>query len=252
MRLNHTWEFNVLGIYNYRVPGKLSDYFDFIYENHSCLEGDLVEFGVFKGSSILATALFLKEIGSKKKVFGFDSFSGFPPIYHPKDDLAVFDELQREGRISLQHHEMVNKLRDYRRFMKNAEIDVKNISSSEQFSENSLASLKRKIDYLKLDNIELIEGPFSDTLKRDSVHRIQVMGGLFDCDLYNSYLDCLNFVWPRSCLGAYFFLDEYYSLKFAGARVAVDEFCENLFDKPRKIRNDELGFERWYLLKTKQ
>jgi hypothetical protein len=37
-------------------------------------------------------ALMLKEIGSSKKVYGFDSFEGFPPVYHPNDDLRMFQE----------------------------------------------------------------------------------------------------------------------------------------------------------------
>ena len=64
-----------------------------------------------------------------------------------------------------------------------------------------------------------------------------------DCDLYNSYLDCLNFFHDKTDL---FVLDEYYSLKYPGAKVAVDEwmlknpgwelFCE---------KEEDPYWERW-------
>lgn len=42
------------------------------------MPGDIVEAGVFQGHTLLATALLLRELGSDKKVVGFDSFTGFP------------------------------------------------------------------------------------------------------------------------------------------------------------------------------
>ena len=65
--LKNDWEFSVLNIYNYNKPGPFSSYFDFIKKNHKKIPGDLLEAGVHKGKSLLSVALFLKEIGSKKK-----------------------------------------------------------------------------------------------------------------------------------------------------------------------------------------
>ena len=76
MLLKNHWEFNILQIYNCNLPGKLEGYFDFIKKHYKQLEGDICEVGVYRGFSILATALLLKELGSDKKVWGFDSFSG--------------------------------------------------------------------------------------------------------------------------------------------------------------------------------
>ena len=92
MDLQNDWEFNVLEIYNYKANGKLTEYFKFIADNFDKLDGDICEVGVYRGFSILATGLFLKELGSEKKVYGFDSFSGFPS-YHENDQLSKFDEL---------------------------------------------------------------------------------------------------------------------------------------------------------------
>ena len=63
----YDWEFNVLETYDYRKPGPLDLYFNFIRTQALILEGDIVEAGVYRGRTILATALLLKEIGSDKK-----------------------------------------------------------------------------------------------------------------------------------------------------------------------------------------
>ena len=47
------------------------------------------------------------------------------------------------------------------------------------------------------------------------------------CDLHDSYTTSLNFLWPQIVKGGVLYADEYYSLKFPGARVAVDNFMED-------------------------
>ena len=41
----------------------------------------------------------------KLKVYGFDSFSGFPPIFHQKDDFKNFKYLFENSKISEQHYQ---------------------------------------------------------------------------------------------------------------------------------------------------
>ena len=67
LNLKDDWQFNILNIYNFNKIGPLKGYFDFIKKNHKKINGDLIEAGVFKGSSLISTAIFLKKIGSKKK-----------------------------------------------------------------------------------------------------------------------------------------------------------------------------------------
>ena len=43
MLLNDDWEFNVLGVYNYRKSGPLRHYFDYIAEHHDYIDGDVCE-----------------------------------------------------------------------------------------------------------------------------------------------------------------------------------------------------------------
>ena len=47
---------------------------------------------------------------------------------------------------------------------------------------------------------------------------------LLDFDLYKAYSDVLPVVWPLLRDGGAIYLDEYFSYKFPGARIAVDEF----------------------------
>jgi len=75
------------------------------------------------------------------------------------------------------------------------------------------------------------------------------MAALLDSDLYLSYKTVLPFIWDRLVTAGYMFLDEYYSLKFPGARIATDEFFTDKKDKPRKHRVDAGDFERWHVRK---
>ena len=46
----------------------------------------------------------------------------------------------------------------------------------------------------------------------------KVMSAVIDCDLYESYQDSLNFIWYKLSKRGFIHLDEYYSLKYPGAR----------------------------------
>ena len=97
MNLNQNWQYDVLNIYNYNQFGNLNHYFDFIKKNHNKISGDLIEAGVFNGRSLLGTALLLKELGSKKKVYGYDSWQGFPKnSYAPQDNFDNWKELLKK------------------------------------------------------------------------------------------------------------------------------------------------------------
>lgn len=249
MQLNEDWEFNVLGVYNYRKPGKLSAYFNHIIEHHDYMEGDIVEAGVFKGRTLLAVGLLLKELGSTKQVYGFDSFQGFAPVEHENDDLGKFDLLLKEGRISEEHFVKIKRNLKFRALSVKGSLTSKNISLSSDFSAANIEEIKAKINFLNLDNVHIAPGLFEQTMTENREHPRKVMAALLDCDLYLSYKVALPFVWGKLALGGYIWLDEYYSLKFPGARIATDEFFSRLADKPRKHKMEPGDFERWYVKK---
>ena len=248
MIIKSDWEFGVLNVYNYKQSGKLDGYFDFIRNNHTNIEGDICEVGVYRGSSIIATALLLKELNSNKKVYGFDSFSGFPS-YHENDNHFKFEELFREDKISEKQYQDYLLNVDHKEFMIGKSVNSSTISTSADFSETSLSFLEKKIEYLELDNIILVDGDYKSTMTNKVYENNQFMSALIDCDLYESHKIALPFVWDRMVNDGYMYLDEYYSLKFPGARIATDDFFSDKMDKPQMYARKPMDFERWFVIK---
>ena len=178
-----SWEKNVWGIYDFSSSTKLEKTVHWFVNEGSSLDGDICEFGVFKGRGLLAWALLCKELGLKKRVIGFDSFSGFPPIYHANDSLSKFKMLHDTSAITNDHYKDTVRLKEVRGLIKQTEISVKNISSSEDFSENPIDLLRRKIDALELDNIDLIVGDFRIDMVNQACD--QVCLAIFDCDFHD-------------------------------------------------------------------
>ena len=245
------WELGVLGIYDYQTGGPYEPYFDFLRRNSGALMGDAVEFGVFKGRTLLAAALLLRELGSQKAVVGFDSFSGFPS-YSPQDDFQNFERLYRQGSIANDHWIRIQKNKSYLERLGRS-VDPARSSSSGDFSDTALSLVKAKIEVLNLDRVSLVPGDFAITLSddyplSDSLPE-SLCSAFIDCDLYAGYRAALPWVWDRLVDGGMIFLDEYYSLKFPGPRIAVDEFCLQVRAKPQLI-SEGLGWERWVLCRV--
>ena len=78
--------------HNKHSTSRLRFWFDHLKDNHQKIDGDIFEFGVFKGASLISIAILAKRLGSSKKIYGFDSFSGFPS-YSEKDDLNKFEDM---------------------------------------------------------------------------------------------------------------------------------------------------------------
>ena len=250
--LEKDYEFNMLGIYNYKKKGKLYRFINHIRDNEGILEGDIVEAGVYRGAQTIALALLLKELRSTKKIYAYDSFKGFPPVYHSYDDHSYFDILFEQGLIDEEHFMHVMKYRRYKEAFggTNDYKKAATISCSGDFSDNNLQLLKKKIEMLSLDNIVIMKGDFNSTMhSRASPER--VMAAILDCDLYWSYWTALNFLSTRLVNRSLVYLDEYYSLKFPGARIATNEFIDR-HKGSLQLEMDipvETEFERWYIRK---
>lgn len=133
LSLDKEWEYNVLGVLNAKKAGPLRFYFEFVRSNHSLLEGDIVEAGVYQGRSLLGMAMMLKEIGSDKKVYGYDSFSGFPPVYDSKDNFERFDELLLQRRITESHYRSAKRNILWRSQLSGSMVNPASISASSDF-----------------------------------------------------------------------------------------------------------------------
>jgi hypothetical protein len=249
LSLVNDWEYNVLGILNSRKAEALRFYFEFIKYNHLLLEGDIVESGVYQGKSLLGTALILKVLGSSKKVYGYDSFSGFPPVYDENDKFERFDDLLEAGRITEEHYQDVKKNLKWRTQLSGSSVNPGSISGFGDFSLTSRDLVEKKIEVLGLDNVVLVDGPFDQTMI-DGTGPQKIMCALMDCDLYQSYVTTFDFVWPRLVERGLIYLDEYYSLKFPGARIGTDEFVKSHDGAELERFQSDVGeFERWGLWK---
>ena len=233
--------FNILEIDNFnKETSSLRNFYKHIIKYDKKVKGDIFEFGCYKGRSLLAIALLLKKIKSKKIIYAFDSFKGFPSY----TDEDTFKKLNYRKDV-FQKHQISKKIREY---LIQSKVNKKNISSSLDFSINSKLILEKKKKFLRLDNIKIIQGNFETTVpKFFSKYNKKIFAINLDCDLYLSYKVVLENIFPFLVKNTYVHLDEYYSIKFPGAKTAVDEFCKKNNLKVKKNRNYKWEFERYYL-----
>ena len=247
------WEKNYLGIETFEDKGKLFFYLKFLKSKiFSGLLGDVVEAGVYKGTSLISCALFMKNHKTLKKklIWGYDTFEGFPKI-SSLDEPNNFTYLYKKNKISKIHYQKILKLREYHKVLKSNKISATNISTSNNFENTSLNLLKRKINFFKIvKNINLIKGEFKDTMKNKKNLPNKISAGIIDCDLYGGYKVSLENFWPRLSINGKLFLDEYYSLKFPGPRFIVNQFIKK--NKNAKLIKEGVSadFERWSIKKT--
>ena len=244
------WEKGALGILG-RQHHSLRYFFDFIEKEN--LE-KTIEFGTFKGGSLLATALLKEEeeMGPECITLGVDSFDGFPS-YAPQDAMENFSFLLNNNQISMSHYNRVMRSLDIAK-LRVEDPSASNISSSGNFSATSTTLLRQKINFLQFSHqVDFIQADFSDfdTFSEylTGVNLPVFDGMLIDCDLYYGYKTALEFALTHLRTGGLIFLDEYYSLKFPGGRIAVDEFVSNypnLFLLERCDHESD-DFERWFL-----
>ena len=245
------YEYNLFGLDDFDKDSKsrLRFWFEHIRNNALNDDGDIFEFGVFKGASLVAVALLLKEMKSSKKIYGFDSFEGFP-TYSNFDDLQAFYSYSEEYFDD-------DFIKQYENFKKvkalvtgNQDFDKVSIATSLDFSMTSRELVQQKIDYFELDNIELVQGSFEETVPNFfSQYQGNVSSCNIDCDLYDGYRVVLPYIYEQLSENGHVHLDEYFSFKYPGARIACDDFFKEKGITPRRheVRSGE--FERWYFTK---
>ena len=250
LKLDERWKFNVAEVYDWRgSAGGLDPYFEFVRDSGSHIAGDFIEVGVYRGRSLIGLALALRELGFDKRVWGYDTFSGFPEIAW-EDDFQRFHELAESGQISAEHY---SRVRDNAELLGlvGRSVDPRTSSSSKSFQETSEAFVLERVNALGVnDYVRLVKGPIEETMMPEAFQGPQaICGALLDCDLYNPYTVALPAIWERLSPGGYVFLDEYYSLKFPGPRRAVDEFASTCGVQPVQVAEEE-GWERYALIKS--
>jgi O-methyltransferase len=155
--------------------------------------GDVVECGVGWGRSLLPLAILVRLEEKGRKVWGFDSFEGFP-------DPSPEDASPR----NVQKGEWKTDMLSVLKMLRSSGLDTEFINS----------------------RFTLIKGFFKESLESyrgDSVALLHI-----DVDLYQSYLDVLERLYPQVAPGGVIMFDEYANtmeyLKFPGAKKAIDEY----------------------------
>lgn len=246
------WVYNSLGIENLNPNGacRLKHWFSHARNNHTKLHGDIFEIGVYKGGGTIAMALQLKMLNSNKKVYAFDSFSGFP-AYHQNDDFRTFAE--RPDLFDAELQGQARLCKEIAEWRLGVTATAANISTSGDFSDGSRELFESRLNAFGLDNVEIIEGDFKETIPEFmNTFTGSVFSANIDCDLYDGYRISLGAIYPIAVKGAMIYLDEYYSLKFPGPRVAVSEFLEEMKESVTLLSDDENDFQRWAILKQDQ
>jgi hypothetical protein len=179
-------------------------------------DGAVVECGVYRGRTLLGMAHLLRQRGIGAKVFGLDSFEGFPePTAKDAYGDGRFHFMAQEG----------------------------------YFGDVSFTELNGRINRLGFsDQVVLLKGFFEDTLPHLANERFTLVH--LDCDLYESYKVCLEFLYDRVLPGGYIVFDEYDDpeTEFPGAKRAIDEFFSH---KPEQIQSfGESEHARVFIRKT--
>jgi hypothetical protein len=240
------WEFGALDIHHPQ-SSTLKEYFELIPKLED-IPGNIVELGVARGRSLITTGLILKSLNSSKTVLGLDSFQGFPE-YFPEDDFENFEVLRDSNLISAEHFERVIRNAAHVK-ARGGDVHPSQISSSLDFSNTSIQYVQSRIEYLGLkERISLRVGDFSiDIDKLIEGEKFSLV--LLDSDLFKSYANTLPALWNQLSPGGLIYLDEYYSLKFPGPRMAVNSFMQSISNGKLIQLPSWMEFERWAIEKN--
>lgn len=190
-------------------------YFKRMFDLTAAVPGDLVECGVGKVKSFQMLALLLHESDLQRRLWGFDSFEGYPET-SPED---VSPRNLRKG-------------------------DWKVITAKE--AERILERTGLPEAFLR-ERVRIVPGFFENTLHRQPIEEIALLH--LDVNLYRSYLVCLREFFPKVVKGGVVLFDEYMNAdeaeKCPGAKKAIDEYFSGT---PHRIQRDS-HYGKYFLVK---
>jgi hypothetical protein len=190
-------------------------YFRHMHERISNIPGDIVECGVSIGHGILYLALLCELTATKRKIWGFDSFSGFPA--------SAEADKRADGSFRMQQHDYTSP----------PEMVLKVLSDGRVSTE------------FVTHYVRLVRGYFEETLHQ---YDGEIALLHLDCDLYESYTTCLNALYPKVRSGGIIMFDEYEDTDFPGAKRAIDEFFGDKSEKPLIYHDYE--YLKYYVIKS--
>lgn len=201
-----------------------------------------VECGVFTGSAFMTIKEHLDQSGSDYRMFGVDSFEGFPAgVVNEHDHPENFLKQHREGKIN-------DALLSYARSRTADLTDISHLTG-EYFRRDDLIEMHKQ-RLAGQSKAEIVVGPFSQSLAALDCQEIDVL--FLDCDLYESYKVCLEILFDRIVPGGAVVFDEVYSYKYPGARDAVlDFFSTRSGEGEFEVYEYPTPFERWCFVRSR-
>ena len=177
-------------------------YFQDVFELVADVQGDIVECGVGYGHSLFKLCCLAHYEDKGRKIYGFDSFEGFP-------------EPSEEDRSS-----------------RNPQKGQWNVATVETIEQLLIEGGGFEPSFIA-QSLTLIRGFFEDSLHNYDGESIALLH--LDVDLYRSYKVTLESFWPKVAEGGVVLFDEYkdpWSMRdFPGAARAIDEFFGPLADR---------------------
>lgn len=172
--------------------GKLLAQYE-IYKRIVNLPGEVLEFGVFKGVSLIRLVTFrnLLENTISRKIIGFDVFGSFPK-----------SDNQNDNKYAYKHDRIAGQ----------------GIPKDQ---------LQKSLHYKSFDNVELVEGNILETLPEylGKNPHLKVALVHLDTDVYEPAKLILSLIWEKMVKGGHIMLDDYPTVE--GEVKAVDEFIED-------------------------
>lgn len=158
-----------------------------LYDKIKNIEGDVVECGIAYGGSFLILGALAKHEGRGRRLYGLDSFEGFPdPTIEDKNEYKVIGK----GKYGDASIEQVEKLFQA--------VDLPKPTIIKGFLEDTAGSFKNQVGQIAFLHI--------------------------DVDLYSAYKVTLKQLFDKVAQGGIVLFDEYDEPTFPGATKAVDEF----------------------------
>lgn len=162
------------------------------------LPGNVIECGVYRGGSLQRICFAVAARADDKKIYACDSFEGFPE--------------DRVGKVDLGFMRLMSKVR--KKF---------------RMCADTPARMERIFEILGVQG-QIVKGYFSDTLPNLRGEKYCFIH--IDCDIYESFNDCLNELYENLAPGGVVVFDDYGTSKWPGATKAVDEFFAGKTEKP--------------------
>ena len=183
----------------------------YVVEND--IEGEIAEFGVWRGGMSLISAMALTQTGSQKEIYLFDTFMG---MTQPTE----FDYELLGGNTALKmlrnEKKMDGKINTW------AYASLRDVQDG--FKENSFP----------VERLHFVKGDVSDTVPMDLPERIALCR--IDTDWYESTKHVISHAWPRLSDYGVLILDDYDV--WSGSREAVDDYFNEIGYRPLATRID--------------